>query len=363
MEKRLISLCLWVILILGVVLWDHAVRAASLVEIIEGAKKEGTVSVKFLSGVTPKSMERLRREVREKFGADLKILPTPTGDFQKDLTQAIMEYKAGATPSYDLMTLGPEHVVPGFKAGIFEKVAWSSLLPKEASPCVIVNLPPYGEVGMSYYSSYGGLMYNPEKIPAGETPKTLGDLAAPKFKGKVGIYDYPDVWAARAFIMGKDRVLPQLRAILKNGAIKGKFVDLLNRYLLGEISVAVISTPFFKMAQEKGKPVEWQNIEYIDEKVRPLVLRKGAQHPNAATLLAIHLTGPQGAKFMLEESGSGNACYPGNWAYDIKIKGKEQGIPIISSDKLIKAIEFYESEEYVKWTKEIKLIFDTGGER
>lgn len=124
--------------------------------------------------------------------------------------------------------------------------------------------------------------------------------------------------------------------------------------------MAYTGNSYSKMAQDAGAPAAWQNLDYVEEESRPLVVRKGAQHPNGAKLLAIYLAGPEGAKFMLEETGAGNACYPGNYTYDIRMQGKRQGMRIISRDNLM---DFYESEDFTKWEKEIAVILVAGGTR
>jgi ABC-type Fe3+ transport system substrate-binding protein len=63
------------------------------------------------------------------------------------------------------------------------------------------------------------------------------DLADPQWRGKVGVANYTSNWAELAFIRGKDKTFSELKAILKNKAIQGRYVDLLNRYLLGEITI------------------------------------------------------------------------------------------------------------------------------
>lgn len=290
----------------------------NLQQIIEVAKKEGEVFCALKSGFSPASMNRLEKEIRNKYRVDLKIRYSPNDSMPKALSTALMEDKVGATPSSDLLTLGAEYLVSGLEAGIFYKVDWRSLLPKEISRGVIVNIAPFGDVGVSYYTSQHGLIYNTQKVSEKEVPRTMKDLADPKWKGKVGIFNYSAQWALRSHVLGKDNVYAVLHAILKNGAIQGTFVDVYNRFLLGEIWIAGISNSYFNEAKKKGVPTAWQNLDYVYEESRPLVLRKGSQHPNAAILVALYLVSPEGARFALEESGGGNSAYAGNYTYDIQ---------------------------------------------
>ena len=85
-------------------------------------------------------MDRLRKEIREKFGVDLDIKFTPSDSMPKALSDAIMEHKVGAAPTFDLMNFS-SHIVEGNEAGIFERVDWKPLLLEGTNPEVVMDLP------------------------------------------------------------------------------------------------------------------------------------------------------------------------------------------------------------------------------
>jgi hypothetical protein len=58
MVKKITILTLSAIFILGVILPASAAPTGALAQVIEGAKKEGTVSVKLVPGFSQKSMVR-----------------------------------------------------------------------------------------------------------------------------------------------------------------------------------------------------------------------------------------------------------------------------------------------------------------
>lgn len=70
--KKFVLTALQAMLLVWGVSWGEAASADTLTQIIEGAKKEGTVTLRLRSGYNEKSMARLEREVKEKFGVDLK---------------------------------------------------------------------------------------------------------------------------------------------------------------------------------------------------------------------------------------------------------------------------------------------------
>ncbi len=338
-----------------------AAESNPLAQIIEGAKKEGTVSVTLKSSFTPRSMDRLKREIKEKFGVNLEINFAPSSSFPKDYAQALMELKVGAPVSYDLMTFNAKFGLDGFRNGLFEKVDWKPLLTKGTSPEVMIGMPPqlkdlYG-IGLTYYTAHKGILYNPEKIPPAKAPRTLGELADPKWEGKVGIANYTSGWAELSFIRGKEKTFSELRSILKNKAIQGRYVDLLNRYLLGEINIQYSISGWLKDTKDKGMPTAWQSLEFSDVSQYQVMLRKGARHPNAAKLLAIYLAGPEGAKFTLDEGAAGNLYYPGNFEHDIKLQDEKQGFKTVLKESKLELMNFMDSKESDLWEKEIALIF------
>ncbi len=362
MGKRPVLVGSFAGLVLGFFLCAVEAQAQTLAQVIEGAKKERTVSAKLKSTLTPKSMGRLEKEILGKYGVTLEIKYTPS-DQAKDIAEATMEQKAGAPPTYDVRGVMSSHITGGIKAGVLEKVNWEALLAEEAPRKAILGLPPqdprfYG-YGLSYFTGRIGVMYNPEKVSAREVPKTLRGLADPKWKGKVGIFNYQNSWARLAFVGGKEKVLSDLRAILKNEAIQGRYIDLYNRYLLGEVSLTLTSTAYLKAAWDKGMPAAWQGLEPIDVQHFSLVLIKGARHLNAGKLLVAYLASPEGAKFMLEEGSAGNYLYPGNFEYDVHQQELKQGLRHVSSEES-HIVEFELSEEFPKWEKEMKVILQGG---
>ncbi len=122
--KGLISIGLTMAFLISGVPSSSAAPAGPLAQVIEGAKKEGTVSVVMLEKFTPNSIARLRKEVRETFGADLTIQYTPTTSFGKHLAEMMMERKAGATPSFDLVALSTTYIAQGNDAGVLERLDW-----------------------------------------------------------------------------------------------------------------------------------------------------------------------------------------------------------------------------------------------
>ncbi|MBI2091116.1 MAG: extracellular solute-binding protein [Deltaproteobacteria bacterium] len=344
--------------------YARAARAADvspLARIIEGAKKETTVTVQISpSAHTAASMKRLSREIKGRYGVDLDIQFAPSERMAVELSKALMEHKLGSAPTYDLMSLTIPNILRGAEAGVFEKVDWKPMIDKGTPPEVVIGKPgtPYYGVGLTSYTAHRGLMYNPKAVPAEKVPKTLAELADPRWRGKLGIHNYPRVWAELAFISGKEKTLSELRAILKNRPVQGGYADLQKRYFLEEIWLAHSGSAYLQEARLKGVAAEWQSLEISDILHNVVSIRTGARHPNAAKLVAIYLASPEGSKLSVEEAGAGNYYYPGNYEHTITAQDRRRGIPEAAWDYPGR-MEFVLSKQAGEWEKEIERIFKT----
>ncbi len=164
-------------------------------------------------------------------------------------------------------------------------------------------------------------------------------------------------------ILGKEKVLASLGGALKNGAIQGGYADLLNRYLLSEIWLSILSSEYIGVARDKGVPTAWQSLDFADITEFALIVLKGAKHANAAKLVSLYLASPEGSKFQLEEAKLGNLYYPGNYEHDIRLQNQKQGISEIFTTRKKDILEFYDSKEASQLGKDIAVLFQTGGGR
>jgi len=332
-------------------------------KVIEGAKKEGAITMISPTGFTVKSFERLRREIREKYGVDLKFKYMP-GHFMSDLAKAIAEAKAGVPPTWDLSVVSGSTIMRHINAGTLEKVDWEPLLAPETPREIILGRPPQLEVMHGYALTMktiheGGITYNPAKVHAGKLPKSWSNLADPKWKGELGLNKSASFWVMWAWFHGKEKVLPQLRAVLKNRPILGGSKDLMSRFVMGEISMAHMSSGFLPRISKKGVLAEWQPLDISVLRDYPLAIRKETPHLNAAKLVTIYLTSPEGYKLVKDESGSGNIYYPDNFEHDIVKQDKERGVTVIKEGEG-ELLSFFLTEEAETLEKEVKKIMAGG---
>lgn len=364
-NKGLFLFSVLVLLILAFVLLPFALVCAQqapspLAQVIEGAKKEGTVSVHLAPSLKQDAIPRLEREIRGKYGVDLKINFTPMGIMPQDIAKIVMEHKAGAVPSFDLMTMAQDEMFPYMEAGAGQRIDWEPLAREVGVPVgAIMGRPPELEVfrgyGLSYFTCHRGLMYNPKVVPPSEVPKKFSDLANPRWKGQLGTRGVASNFVRLSYYLGEDHVLNSLRAIMKNGVITDRQSNLANRFRLGEISMAYMVSEFLGDVR-RSMPAEWQSLEVSLVSYFYTTVPTGALHPNAAKLVALYLAGPGGYKLMTD-AGTGNILYKGNIDYDIAQQDKAQGLPVDGAFTDEKLWKFMTSDECKELGKKIRAIF------
>jgi hypothetical protein len=334
---------------------------AALQAIIEGAAEEGEVRMKHSSLITEDGVERLEAEILEMFGVDLDIQNTPTGGRGADIAEAMMELETGVTPSYDMHRFGPDHAFIGLEVGLFAEVDWAPLIIEGTVPDVLLS----GDMErfMVIDTDFDAIVYNPDVISAEEAPTSFYDLADPKWKDTIGIAKYESWWGLTVFCLGgeegKDENLDLIRDILDNGAIQGRWSELLSRYLIGEVDIFTASVKYFMEAVNQGVPAEWSTLDFVLVDPGLACVREGAPNPNAAKLLSIFLASPEGSVWSTEESGAGNMFYGVGPQTAIIEEAVADGVPIRSRTDADVA-EYITGPLYDEWSEEILEILQTG---
>ncbi len=337
-------------------------KSTPLDSIIEGAKKEGAVSLYMdFELATEPFLERLKKEISTSYGVNLDIKFTATQSGAKTATQVIMEKKAGKASDYDLISIALTTFPAIMQESAFTNVDWKPLLTKGTDPQAILE---YKNVGFPVIRAQaeGGYFYNPTKVSADKKPKTASDFADPMWKGKVGIFNYSGpvarfIQATAEQAGGIEKAKDVLRAILNNGAFIGDIPAVVNRYLLGELWMGITQVHGATFAQDKGVPAEYQLLGPLTINETFVFLPPGLKHPNAAKLVALYLASPGGAKLCWDIGRTGNYLYPGNSTYDIVQRAKKEGRQIKYAARDKDEIDNMESPEFLQLQKDaIKIL-------
>lgn len=288
--------------------------AESPSRIADSAKAEGVVDVALQSSLTPRGVTAVQELIRRKYGFDLKINYSPTRSYPKIQAQAQTEHKAGAPPSFDLITGGESHIFELTEEGAVERVDWGSLLAAN-TPSEIVA---FGGGGLVVNSAFVGLLYNSKIIPPQEAPSSLKDLTNPKWRGKVLVPPYTSTWMTQAIPLGRQASVSAVDAIMKNGAVVAEWPTAINRFTLGEYPlVALISETFAHQLRSRGVSVGFKPLDTPYVSLHIVAVRTKARHPSAAKLLAAFLASPDALKIWQEIASNPNYYYRGKSSFDL----------------------------------------------
>jgi iron(III) transport system substrate-binding protein len=259
---------------------------ASHDEIVEAAKQEG--SLKVLTSMQEETNELIRKGFTAKYPfIDMEIAEQTGSDDQRIL----LEIQSGANDT-DVLHLSAESYVDYLPH--LEKIdllamsqAGTLTLPKE-----MIN--PKEPNTMAAGAGLGGFAYNKKLLPEADLPKSWDDFLLPKFKGRQFIADIePANLAVLAAAWGEDKLRTYAKAVGEQQPIwaRGDTVSL-TAMAAGEYRLHLGSNYHSAYRAQKKAPdvIGIVLLEPIPVRITQLQgIRKGAEHPAAATLLLEYL--------------------------------------------------------------------------
>jgi iron(III) transport system substrate-binding protein len=251
-------------------------RSTTLLDL---AKKEGTVSL-YTSNT---DMDDVVKAFEEKYGLKVETYRANSETvLQRVLQESSASYQGAdliETNAGELNALQQQQLLYPYEGSLREKVR------------------PEGRKDGWTADRFNAFVvgWNTAKVPAGTEPHTLKDLAAPQWKGRVGL-EIGDVdWYAamvnyyKSQGMSDQEINDFFHQLAANSKIAKGHTVMGELLAAGQFDVAVsIYSHTVDNAAEKGAPVEWK----LDGKpIEPVVLRpngaglmKSAKHPATAML-------------------------------------------------------------------------------
>ncbi|WP_194892727.1 ABC transporter substrate-binding protein [Catenulispora pinisilvae] len=205
--------------------------ASSLSQVVQQAKQEGQLNLVWGEGVLggTKGLPKLAEGFRKHFGlpADFKVSFTP-GPSQAQMAASLdQEVQAGQNSTSDIMIAYPAvfRMLLGAGVTVFkpEDWSWATDIPKPAVQG--------GGVAVAVVTSIPVITYNSKKVT--DPPKSMQDLLAPRWKGRVASTPYASNFPNFAATIGQDQALSYITAFSKQlGGLIPCTED--NRVLSGE---------------------------------------------------------------------------------------------------------------------------------
>jgi iron(III) transport system substrate-binding protein len=249
-------------------------RAARL---IEGAKKEGTVS--YYTSLVSEDTTPVIDAFKRKYGIDVALW---RGSTEAIVQRALNESRAGRCPA-DAFHSGPPALEPLHR---------EKLLYPVKSPLIAAVMPqalqPHGEY-VGVYLNLFAAAYNTDLVRADEVPKSYEELRQPRWKGRLAIEAADAPWfAAIVNKLGEDKGVALFRDIVQtNGMSLRKGHTLLaNMVVAGEVPLALTVFSYKSdQLQRAGAPIRTFYLPPVIALATSISVSRCAPHPNAAVLL------------------------------------------------------------------------------
>ena len=259
-------------------------------KLIEGAKKEGELSV--YTSAQSDDMGVLVAAFEKKYGVKVSVWRSSS---EKVLQRAVTEARGNRFTMDVAETNGPE-LEALHREKIFEAVKSPYLA--DLMPQAIM---PHGEwVGTRLNVFIQA--YNTSLVKKEDLPRTWEELAAPKWKGKLGIEQEDIDWLAGEYAeLGEARAAKVFKDIVANNGISvRKGHTLLTQLVVsGEIPLALTVYNYkAEQLKNKGAPIDWFTIGPAIARPNGIGVARKAPHPHAAVLFYDFEISPEGQKIL-----------------------------------------------------------------
>ena len=273
----------------------------SLDQIVAGAKKEGTVV--FFESQPDKTWMKLMKAFQKRYPF-IKSYKHERLFGGKLNTRIITDAQAGVD-SADLITSAPHVMAPLYKRGLLQKVDWKSL--------GIFQKSIYDEYSTLSNVFFYAIGYNTNLVKGADIPKGWDDMLDPKWAEKGGWWRYNHPWPLMAITWGQTKAENYLKSLLASKLRTARSPTTVANWIAsGEAHVGITIVTRLQGARRKGAPVAWIYPDPLPMVALVFGVLKGAKHPNAAKLLVLWLSSPEGAALYEKFTLRGNPYIKGS---------------------------------------------------
>ena len=262
-------------------------RPDSAAQLVERAKKEGTVSL--YTSLAPTESKPLADAFEKKYGIKVDLWRALS---DKVLQRVVTEARAGRHAVDVVETNGPE----------MEAIAQEKLLAEVRSP-FLADLPanaiPAHRAWVPDRLNFFVVGYNTQKVRREELPATYEGFLDPKWRGRIGLEATDSEWMAALFKQwGEAKGMDFFRklAAMKPDLRKGH-VLLAQLIATGEVPVGLtMYNANVESLKKKGGPIDFAPVQPVVARPQGIGVARAAPHPAAAQLFLDFVISPEGQR-------------------------------------------------------------------
>lgn len=267
--------------------------APSVAELVEGAKKEGTI---MNYSIGPEDAAQMEKDAFSKKYPFIKYeLYVGTGEAISEKVGT--EARAGKSIA-DIVVAGTDDIYQFQKTDLLQ--AYDSPERKNF-PKELVDTQ--GRWTVRHYEPHV-MTYNTKLVPPERAPKNFDDLADPWWKGKLGIESQCWEWFSyMLLIRGQEKGLDLMRKLAANKPRLQKGHTALAKLVeAGEVPAAIMVYQIsVQRMMDSGSPVKWVAVNPTTTSATNVAIVKNAPHPNAARLLVDFMLSLEGQQLIAKE--------------------------------------------------------------
>ena len=304
-------------------------------ELVAGARKETTLRAMWSSRSLDggKGMAQIVAGMNKMYGTNIQPKFTPGPSMTRVIGNLTREMKAGQPASTDVVWGNSGGMLQSGKVGLMRSMNWMAYLgrPMLDSPG-FDPVAPKG-IGLASASTLVGVMYNSDIVKGGDAPRSLADVLAPKWKGKIASTPYAAGMREFAMddLLGKEAMVEFTKKLSKHigGLIRCGETD---RITSGEFAMLVMSCgdQYVNQGKRKGHPLGYAVMsEAVVSHTRYGGVPVHSSAPNAAALFIAYLHTPEGQKWMWEVNGFDFHLYPESNERKVLADARARGAKVV----------------------------------
>ncbi len=268
--------------------------AQAQMDLVSAARKEGRVVV--YGTMESPIFEVIQQLYRDKYGIPVEYFRLAANRL---LDRVLTEVRAGR-PQFDVALSNLSPMLLMKKEGAFAKYASPSY---DAFPSASLDRdgtlsPPYRMVVIS-------ILYNTRLVPAAEAPRTLVDLLAEKWKGKVVMPDPTQHITTATWLVNLQGLIgSEYRSFVERLAAQAALVDSFDpammKVVAGEYPLGLTYVKYVYIMGKQGAPLDYVRLNPVLAEGNHVALAARPAHPNAAKLFIDLFTSRLGLRTLAE---------------------------------------------------------------
>ncbi len=313
-------------LFVGIVVAPRWTWGQTVSQLVEGAKKEGSLILSWGTGTMGglEGVRAMEKAFNKTYGLNIQFKFTPGPSMPRMASRIIQENKAGQPAASDLFVGSENHVA----RMALKPIQWTKIFSHVTPPMI-----DFGNRVVIVTSRTPGFSYNTNLVPPDQVPDQVEDVLDPKWKGKIASTPYAASFDRLAILWGEEKTTAFLKKFVKQvaGLIRCGEDE---RIASGEFAMLVFNCDLAspQEAKAKGSPVDG-NI-FKDAGILSywyLTVPANSRNPNAATLLAGFLLTNEGQEILWNTEKSSSHLVEGTPMQKFIMEQEKRGVKFVSN--------------------------------